>query len=319
MNAINIDVSIIVVNWNTREVLKTCLRSVFANIDEASAEVIVVDNGSNDGSAEMVADAFPQVRLICNQDNRGFAAANNQGIHIARGKYVLLLNSDTEVLGDVISKSVDYLDQHSEVGVMGCRVLNGDGSPQLTCSRFPTLINLALLASGLSRFARPKFFGRYQIRTWERDSERDVDTVTGCYMLVRQTALEQVGTLDETFFFYGEETDWCKRFMNAGWKLRFAPVGEIIHYGSLSSRRCNHHRDLMLTRGLLRFHYKHGGRVPTAMAWCILGSFCALRSAYWSVNAALTNTEAASKRRTHFLRVLRDFNTVWPREVEVNV
>ncbi|MEM1069552.1 MAG: glycosyltransferase family 2 protein [Planctomycetota bacterium] len=312
MKDFEFDVSIIIVNWNTRSVLQTCLRSVVSNLSGVSAELIVVDNGSTDGSPEMVSAEFPSVRLIANTDNRGFAAANNQGFQVARGKHVLLLNSDTEVLGDVIQKSLAYLEQYPQVGVMGCRVLNSDRSVQLTCSQFPSLINLGLLASGLSRFSRPKFCGRYQLRSWNRDSERDVDTVTGCYMLVRREALDEVGTLDEDFFFYGEETDWCKRFIQAGWILRFAPVGEIIHHGSLSSRRCNHRRDLMLTSGLLRFHHKHGGPIPTAVAWVILAVFCVLRSIYWTIHAAWSRTDYAIQRRGHFFHVLRDFKSVWP-------
>ena len=279
------DVSIVIVNWNTRYALKDCLDSVFANLRGVEAEVFVVDNNSNDGSCEMVDEFFPQVVLIRNQQNRGFAAANNQAIQIAKGQYVLLLNSDTIVKGDVIARSQDYLARHPDVGVMGCRVLNRDGSVQLTCSRFPTIVNLVLLASGLFRRTWPRVLGRYQIREWARDSERDVDTVTGCYMFVRKSAIEQVGLLDEAFFFYGEETDWCKRFWQNGWRLRFAPVGEIIHFGSLSSRKCNHKRDLMLTSGLIRFHRKHGGLLAALVAWVILAGFAVSRAAYWSLYA----------------------------------
>jgi GT2 family glycosyltransferase len=310
------DLSIVVVSWNTREILKECLTSIFDGLDGCKAEVFVVDNASSDGSADMVASNFPHVRLIENSDNLGFAKANNQAIKLASGRHVLLLNSDTLVLKDVLQRSVAYMDGHPDVGVMGCRVLNADGSVQLTCSRYPTLLNLLLLTSGLFRLPRPSFLGRYQLRGWQRDSEREVDTVTGCYMLVRSSAIDDVGLLDESFFFYGEETDWCRRFKDAGWPLRFAPVGEIIHYGSLSSRQCNHRRDLMLTRGLLQYHRKHSGVMATACAWVLLAVFCLLRSIYWGSLTALTQSEFAQKRSKHFLGVLRDFREVWPPRME---
>lgn len=315
----SIDVSIIIVNWNTRDVLRECLQSVYRGLGALNAEVLVVDNGSTDQSPEMVAQEFPQVGLIANPDNRGFAAANNQALSVARGRYFLLLNSDTIVLADVLTASLKYMDANRKVGVLGCRVLNDDGSVQLTCSRFPTLVNLVLLTSGLFRLSKPRFCGRYQILDWQRDSERDVDTVTGCYMWVRREAVEDTGLLDESFFFYGEETDWCKRFWKAGWKLRFAPVGEIVHYGSLSSRKCNHRRDVMLTSGLVRFHRKHGGIWPAIFAWLTLGGFCLLRATYWSVLAMWLNKDEARQRRDHFFGVLRDFRSTWPNEVEASV
>ncbi len=311
-----VDLSIVIVSWNTRKVLQECLASVVKGLDDLNVELFVVDNASSDGSAEMVDAEFPGVTLLVNEENRGFARANNQAIRLARGRHVLLLNSDTVVLQDVLPRSVEYMDGHADVGVMGCRVLNGDGSVQLTCARFPTLLNLLLLTSGLFRLSWPRFCGRYQLRDWQRDTERDVDTVTGCYMLVRKMALEQVGLLDEKFFFYGEETDWCQRFKQVGWLLRFAPVGEIIHYGSLSSRQCNHRRDVMLTRGLLQYHRKHGGLLVTLCAWLLLGTFCLLRSLFWATIALVSHNEFAHQRSRHFRGVLRNFGQVWPAAME---
>ncbi|MFN3193134.1 MAG: glycosyltransferase family 2 protein [Aureliella sp.] len=311
-----IDLSIVIVSWNTRRILDECLESVFQGVEGVRAEVFVVDNASSDGSAAMVADKYPQVHLIENRENLGFARANNQAIRIARGRHVLLLNSDTVILDDVLRRSVEYLNVHSSVGVMGCRVLNKDGTVQLTCSRYPTLLNLLLLTSGLFRFSRPSFLGRYQLRDWSRDTERDVDTVTGCFMLVRRSALDEVGLLDERFFFYGEETDWCRRFKDSGWQLRFAPVGEIVHYGSLSSRQCNHRRDVMLTRGLLQYHRKHSGAFTVATAWLLLGMFCALRSVYWGVLAVNRRNRYARERCKHFCGVLASFRETWPPRME---
>lgn len=306
------DLSIIIVSWNTREILRGCLQSVFDGLGSLKTEVFVVDNASSDGSADMVAQDFPQARLIANYDNRGFAAANNQAIRKASGKYVLLLNPDTVVKGDVLTKSFEYMERDRQVGILACRVLNGDGSLQLTCGRYPSLFNLFLLSSGLFRLRWPRFCGRYQMLDWNRDCERNVETVTGCYMFVRRTALDDVGLLDESFFCYGEETDWCKRFTNAGWIMRFAPVGEIVHFGSLSSRQCNHRRDVMLTNGLIQLHQKHGGTAKAMCAWGILAGFQATRWLYWSIVSLFRHSDSSRRRRDHFWGVLRDYGTLWP-------
>ncbi|MCY2964369.1 MAG: glycosyltransferase family 2 protein [Planctomycetota bacterium] len=306
------DLSIIIVSWNTREVTRDCLKSVFANLGQLKTEVFLVDNASSDGSAEMVAEEFPQAQLIANTKNCGFAAANNQAIRLATGKYVLLLNPDTLVKGEVLTASFNYCEQHPEVGVMACRVLNGDGTVQLTCGRHPSLLNLFLLSSGLFRLRWPKFCGRYQMLDWKRDCEMDVETVTGCYMFVSRKALDEVGMLDESFFCYGEETDWCLRFTKAGWIMRFAPVGEIVHFGSLSSRQCNHRRDVMLTDGLIHLHRKHGGRFQAMLAWGILAGFQATRWVYWSLVSLVRRNDSARRRRDHFWGVLKDYRSLWP-------
>jgi GT2 family glycosyltransferase len=231
---------------------------------------------------------------------------------LATGTYVLLLNPDTLVRGDVLERSFEYMEGHPDVGALACRVLNGDGSVQLTCGGYPTLWNLFLLSSGLFRCTWPSIFSQYQLLNWKRDTERDVDTITGCYMFARATAIQKVGLLDESFFCYGEETDWCRRFWNAGCPLRFAPVGEITHFGSLSSRQCSHRRDVMLTDGLIRLHNKHGGKISAIAAWSILWCFQLSRWCYWMVIALITRCNAAQVRRDHFYGVLRDFRQLWP-------
>lgn len=306
----DLELSIVIVNWNTREILRDCLRSVRWATRGLRAEVLVVDNASSDGSAAMVREEFPECVLVCNATNVGFAAANNQALRIARGRWLLLLNSDTVVLGDVLARSIRYLESHPDVGVMGCRVLNPDLSLQPTCFRYPSFTNLALLTSGLARVEWPRTLGRYQMRGWKRDDERDVEVVTGCYMLVRRAAYEQVGGLDESFFFCGEETDWCRRFARAGWKLRFAPVGEIIHIGNASGRRLDARRDVLLTTGLVRLHFKHGGALAGRAAWLLLWCFNATRWLAWS--GASWFKPSAATRREHFRNVLARFGEVWP-------
>lgn len=300
----NHDLSIVIVNWNTIGLLHDVLASIAAHLAKITAEVIVIDNASTDGSAEMVAAAFPQVILICNIDNRGFAAANNQGFAVATGRHILLLNSDTIVLGDVLQASVHWLDAHPEVGAMGCRVLNPDRTMQRTCAMWPSLPNLILLTSGLWKLPYPHFLGRYQMMDWQRDSERAVDSISGCFLMLRHKVLNEIGPLDEAFFFFGEETDWCRRMRDAGWLLFFAPVGEIIHYGSASAKKLNHKRDLLLTDAMVRLHRKHEGRLSGMAAWAILFCFNLSRAIYWSVCAAVQPTPAAESRALHFRAVV---------------
>lgn len=310
----SMDLSIVIVSWNTREMLADCLGSVFGNLGALECEVFVVDNASEDGSPEMVARDFPQARLIRNTANLGFAAANNQAMELMCGEYVLLLNSDTIVHGDVLEQSRSYLEAHPRVGVMGCRVHNTDGSLQITCSRFPSLLNLALLTSGLWKLGWPAFLDRYQMTRWDRTDARPVEVVSGCYMYLRKAAMDQVGLLDESFFFFGEETDWCRRFADAGWELHFAPVGVITHHGGGSVRRLSYRRDVMLTEGMIRLHRKHGGIAGAAACWALLMGFNLSRAVFWSA-ARLVRYKGAAERAQHFRSVVGATLTLWPEPV----
>jgi len=307
------DISIVIVNWNTKDMTRDCLASVRAGLGDLGAQIILVDNASTDGSADMVAAEFPEVALIRNTDNRGFAAANNQGFELATGRHVLLLNTDTLIHADVLPASVAWLDAHSRVGAMGCRVLNTDGSVQRTCSMYPSLLNLALQLSGLAKLPGARVFGRYQMRDWNRDTMREVEVISGCYMLVRGDVLAQVGGLDEAFFFYGEETDWCRRIRAAGWTLAFAPVGEITHHGGGSVKALNHRRDVLLSEATIRLHRKHAGVPGGLLAFSLILLFNASRAAYWSLAALFSPTERARERGRHFRAVLAASNRIWPR------
>jgi GT2 family glycosyltransferase len=256
-----IDVSVIIVNWNTRDLVRQCLRSLYVQIPSISFEVIVVDNGSTDGSVEVIQLEFPQVKLLVNRDNRGFAAANNQGMAIAQGRYLLLINSDTIVLDRAIDKTVAYADLHPDTAVTGCRVLNTDRSLQNTCFMFPSILNWLLFSTYLYRlFPGNHFFGREQMTWWARDDAREVDVVTGCYMLVRKEAIEEVGPMDERFFMYAEETDWCYRFRANGWKNRFTPDAEIIHFGGASAAKLGARRAELANASFVQYMFKHWSR-----------------------------------------------------------
>lgn len=310
------DLSIVIVNWNTRDMTRDCLRSVFdalhgPDAGRIGAQVILVDNASADGSADMVAAEFPQVALIRNDANRGFAAANNQGFAIATGRHILLLNSDTLVHGDALSASVAWLDAHPAAGALAIKALNADGTTQMTCHQFPSLLNQFLMASGLWKLKWPRFLGRYHMTDWARDSEREVEVISGCYLMLRRPVLDQVGPLDEDFFFFGEETDWCRRMRDAGWVLMFVPLGTFTHFGSVSAKKLNHKRDVMLAGSKVRLHRKHGGPAAAAVAWLMAALFNASRALFWTLRAALGGGAAARDRARHFRAVVGDLGVIW--------
>jgi GT2 family glycosyltransferase len=279
-----VDVSIIVVSWNTKDILRDCLKSINEQTKIITYEVIVIDNASTDGSVETVKKEFPQVILIENTKNRGFAAANNQGIAIAKGRYLLLLNSDTIILDNTVSKTVAFADAHKEAAVVGCRVLNSDRSLQPTCFMFPSVLNMFLSSTYLYKcFSRSRFFGRERMSWWNREDEREVEVVTGCFMLVRREAIKQVGVMDDQFFMYSEETDWCYRFKKAGWKVMFTPCAEIIHIGGQSSKKIAAEMGLQLWGSILQFINKHQPHHEYVLACCLVWLFCAVRIPFWFV------------------------------------
>jgi len=295
-----LDVSVIIVNWNTRDILRDCLISVYSQTKDISFEVIVVDNASMDGSSLMVKAQFPDVKLIENSENRGFAAANNQGMAVARGRYVLLLNSDTVVLKNAIAKTVKYADLNPDTAVVGCRVLNPDRSLQPTCFMFPSILNMILSSTYLYKlFPRSTFFGRERMSWWDRSDAREVDVVTGCFMLVRSKAINEVGMMDESFFLYGEETDWCYRFRQSGWKVMFAPVAEIIHLGGESSKQARADMLVQLRQSRLAFMKKHYGWCTHKLACVAVIIFFLLRLPVWLCRALISS----KKRREALVKL----------------
>jgi len=296
-----INLTIVIISFNTKVMTRECLNSIYENAGEGATQVIVVDNDSKDGTVEMIREYFPLVELIVNSDNRGFAAANNQGFEIAQGELILLLNSDTIILDDVVENSVGYMLANPEVGAMGCRVLNTDMTMQSTCSGYPTLLRLLFLTIGLDRLKHLKLFDSYLLRNWKRDYERDVDVISGCYLLTRREVIEQVGPLSEDFFFFGEETDWCLRMRKADWALRFSPVGEIVHHGGGSVKKLNYQRDVMLTNATILLHKKNGGLVSAFLAFLILTMFNLSRAVFWSISSLWSSENKL--RAKHFRQV----------------
>lgn len=224
------DVSVVIVSYNGKVMLRECLRSVFDETRGASCEVIVSDNGSQDGSTEMVKEYFPSVVLIENGDNLGFAKANNVAFLHCRGRYVLLLNPDALVLSGAIERLVRFMDSTPVAAAAGARLYNEDGSLQFSIRKFPTLLGQMAESFFLHElFPRMSRFGEIikDPKAYERQGE--VEWVTGAALMLRREALEDVGLLDERFFMYSEEKDWCFRARKKGWKIYFTPDARFVH------------------------------------------------------------------------------------------
>jgi GT2 family glycosyltransferase len=256
-----IDLSIIIVNWNTKDLLAQCLQSVYDTIRSLDFEIIVVDNASADGSPEMVCERFPQVRLIKNRENVGFARANNQAIRESRGGYLLLLNSDTVVLPEALSQMVDFMDCHPDGGAIGPKLINPDGSFQASYADFPTLLTESLQAFGLAKW----LYGPYYPSPPPRPDElaRTVDWVAGACLMVRREVADAVGLLDEGYWMYTEETDWCYRIDQAGWNVYYLPESKIVHFGGASSSKRRPEMVAQLYRSKLHFFGKYRGFLQT--------------------------------------------------------
>ena len=252
------DVSVVIVNWNTAKLLQDCIESIIDQTQPDTYEIIVVDNGSTDGSAEMIKRCFPEVVLTENTVNVGFAKANNQGFARCRGRYILLLNSDTIILDRAIQKTIQYAESDSQIGVVGCKLLYRDGSFQNSCFRFPGIPGTIINAIGLSRILPSLNWDRYgkADRYWKKPVP--VDCVMGSFLLIRRDLLERIGHLDEVFFMYAEETDLCCRVRRQGKKVMYYPGASIIHYSRGSQKSWEDHvwACHAITRGTLRFMTK---------------------------------------------------------------
>ncbi len=272
-------VSVIIVNWNARDFLLQCLASLTPEVCRYSMEIIVVDNDSSDGSPEAVEVRFPHVRLIRSGANLGFARGNNLGIAQSRGRYLALINSDIKVLDHCLTRLVEYCDAHPDAGMVGPRVLGRDGSLQRTVRGFPTLWNMFCRAIALdATLPAWKVFSGYSLSHWSQEDLRAVDILGGCFWVVRRQALAEVGLLDESFFMYGEDMDWCRRFRAAGWKLVYVPSAETIHYGGGSSANAPVRFFIEKQRADLQYWKKHHAWPAVAGYFLISCLHLALRS-----------------------------------------
>jgi len=225
------DLSVIIVNWNTKDLLCQCIDSLAQTVKKIDTEIFVVDNGSTDGSVAAIREKFPRVRLVENQVNLGFARANNQAISLSSGEYLLLLNPDTKVKDEAIPPMLSFMNAHAKAGLVGGQLLNADESKQNSIANFPSLAT-ELFNKSLLRWLFPeKFPGK------ERDypGPVEVESVIGACMLVRRKTVEQVGLLDEGYFLFLEETDWCYRIKKAGWEIYHIPGAKLLHFQGKSA------------------------------------------------------------------------------------
>ncbi len=262
--------SIIIVNWNVRELLRACLRSIFTQAGKLDLEVIVVDSASSDGSAAMVAEEFPQAVLLAQTENVGFPRGNNIGLAAAAGRYVLLLNPDTVVVGEALQTLVAYLDDHPEVGVAGPQLLFPDGTVQSSRRRFPTLLTGLFESTWLEPIAPKRLLDRYYARDFPDEAAGRVDWVVGAALMTRRQVVEQVGGMDPGYFMYSEELDWCRRIVDAGWTVVYLPAALIIHFQGKSSEQASTARHIHFNRAKLRYFRKYHGRLAAGLLRFVL-------------------------------------------------
>lgn len=267
--------SVVIVSWNVRDLLDHALNAVYTSgTHTPDLEVIVVDSASTDGTPEMIRERYPQVHLIASNQNLGFSKGNNRGIAAAHGDYLLLLNADTVVLGDALATLVTYLQEHPGTGMVGPRLLNADGSTQSSRRRYPTLPVLFLESTWLQGWAPKHQLARFYVDDQADTAEQEIDWITGAAMLVRRDVLEDVGGLDEGFFMYSEELDWCHRIGDAGWAIAYTPAAEIIHYGGKSSEQVAPARHIYFQSSKIRYTRKyHGWPAAEALRTWLLGQY----------------------------------------------
>jgi N-acetylglucosaminyl-diphospho-decaprenol L-rhamnosyltransferase len=307
-----IDLSVVIVNWNVCDLLRRCLHSILdpAVVDHdipgvwrypdlvqllvpqrmvcIRFEVLVVDSASSDDSVEMVRREFPNVRLYPGDTNLGYTGGNNWGMRESRGRYVLVLNPDTEVLGDALQTMVAYMDAHPQVGVVGPQLLWPDGSVQSSRRRFPTLCTAFVESTLLQKwFPRHPALRRYYALDLADDAVSEVDWVQGACLMVRREVIEQVGLLDDAYFMYSEELDWQRRISAAGWKVVYLPTAQVVHHEGKSSEQVVAFRHIRFSRSKVRYLHKYHGRVAGHLvrAWLLLNYMCewAIEGIKWSL------------------------------------
>jgi GT2 family glycosyltransferase len=260
--------SIVIVSWNTKDLLEACLQSVYQYPLNEPFEVWVVDNHSKDDSVSMVRAQFPQVELIASEDNLGFAGGNNRAIPYCQGEYVLLLNPDTEVKPEALNVLVAFMDSQPDAGAAGSRLLNDDGTLQPSCHPMPTLSREFWRMFYLDKLIP---VGVYDMEKWDMEQPREVDVLMGASMLLRKEVLDRVGLLDEGYFMYSEEVDLCFRLQKAGWRLFWVPQSQVVHYWGQSAKQVLAKMFLQLYRGKLRFFRKHYSGLTVFLYKIVLG------------------------------------------------
>lgn len=286
-----IDISISIVSYNTRDLLRACLQSLEARRDEVEMEIIVIDNGSTDGSVEMVGSAFPKVLLLDTGENLGYGRANNLGLKNARGRYFFVLNSDTEVQPGALRALVDFLDERPKAGAVTAQLILPDGSIQSSCATDPNLMKVFWEQTYLDKlFPNNKITGGYTMTHWNYDEVREVEQVAGAAVVIRREAWEQIGGFDPAFFMYFEDTDLCIRLRKAGWSIWFLPDARVHHkVGASSDKDWQLRARMVSSLNWSRYYYfskresTFRGKILKTLV--IMGAF--LRLSAWSTIAII--------------------------------
>lgn len=257
---VEIDLSIVILNWNTKQLLLDCIESIITETKKCSYEIIVVDNASIDDSVSAVKDKYPNVKLIRNTKNEGFARGNNIGISQCRGRYICLSNTDIKVLDHALDRMYLFMQNHPRVGMVLPKLYDGQMRISLCCRDFPSLRNLLFEALFFDKLYPLNiiFKGRSKPPSFYRQTG-NVDTVPLCFTMVKSKSIKNVGMLDERFFFYGEDLDWCKRFNQTGWKVVYFPGATVIHFGGASTAERPFRYLVEKSKTMLQFWHKHHG------------------------------------------------------------
>jgi len=287
-----VDLSIVIISWNTADLLAQCLASIYTCPPDNDFEVLVVDNASTDDTVQIVRQQYPQVKLLENKKNVGFATANNQAVRHSTGRYVLLLNPDTKVKPGALKKLVEFIDTTPQAGAVGARILNPDESLQTSCYPAPTLAREFWRLFHLDALWP---YGSYHMSGWQIDRPREVDVLLGACLLLRKSALDQVGLLDENYFIYSEEVDLCYRLRKAGWPLYWVPQAQVIHYGGQSTQQVAAEMFMRLYQSKLIFIRKHHGGLAGQLYKLILLVTALVRL----LVSPLAWLERAPKRQLH--------------------
>jgi N-acetylglucosaminyl-diphospho-decaprenol L-rhamnosyltransferase len=286
--------SIIIVSWNTAQLLDNCLSSILANPPTLPFETWVVDNASTDDSPRMVCEKYPQVHLVENRENVGFARANNQAIQNCTGNYILLLNPDTLVAPGALQALIDFLDKHPEAGAVGARIIRPNGTLQISSHPRPTLSRELWRLFHLDTLSP---YAMYPLAKWETNQPQEVDILAGACLLVRKEVLEQIGYLDEDFFMYAEEIDLCHRMQRAGWRLYWTPQAEVVHLGGQSTQQVPTEMFLNLYGSNIKYFRKHYGLV-TAQVYKLILCIAAVSRLILAPFALLGHASHRQKRLT---------------------
>ena len=271
------DLSISIVNTNNRDMLKSCLQSLYDTVKNVDFEIIVADNCSTDGSIEMIEKHFPSVKVVPINPRNGYGYCHNRCYEKSNGNYFFVLNEDMIFYPNTINNMIEKMKNDQKIGALGCKLFNPDGSLQFSCSLFPTLRsqvidNIFPNISFWEKWLRNKFikrgkrYGSREILGWNHDSDREVDVISGCCMLIPREVIKKIGLFDERFYMYSDEVDLCKRIKDNGWKVQFTPDGQIIHYIAFTTKKTSERMYVIRLESICKYFYKHHGKLQ---AWIV--------------------------------------------------